>query len=134
MVLSRFVFEPWQMPHALGKCIIRAKAQNVPKVPERTDLYWDADSKERSLDHRCQHGTAALAVACPFCGTKEKGWQDGTQTTLLTMDGPSITESPLARFFRVEDANRLGVCRDAHGFSQALPLGIRSATCVGGIR
>ena len=82
------------MPHARGKCIIGAKAQKVPKVPERTDLYRDGDSKERSLDHRCQHGTAVLVVACPFCGTKEKGGQDRTQTTLLTMDGPSITESP----------------------------------------
>jgi hypothetical protein len=36
------------MPHAQGKCIIGAKAQKVPKVPERTDLYWDGDSKERS--------------------------------------------------------------------------------------
>jgi hypothetical protein len=35
-------------------------------------LHWDGDSKEPSLDHRCQHGTAVLAVACPFCGTKEK--------------------------------------------------------------
>jgi len=61
------------MPHARGKCIIGAKAQKVPKVPERTDLYRDGDSKERSLDHRCQHGTAVLVVACPFCGTKEKG-------------------------------------------------------------
>jgi hypothetical protein len=40
-------------------------------------LYWDGDSKERSLDHLCQHGTAVLAVACPFCGTKDAvddGW------------------------------------------------------------
>ena len=62
------------MPHAQGKCIIGAKAQKVPKGPQRTDLYWDGDSKECSLDHRCQHGTALLAVACPICGTKEKGW------------------------------------------------------------
>ena len=33
-------------------------------------------------------------------------------------------------FFRVEDANRPGVCSEAHGFSQALPLGTGSATCV----
>ena len=60
------------MPHTQGKCIIGAKAQKVPKFPERIDLYWDGDSKGCSLDHRCQHGTAVLAVACPFCGTKEK--------------------------------------------------------------
>jgi hypothetical protein len=74
IVRSRFVFEPWQMPHAQGKCTIGAKEQKVLKVPERTDLYWDGDSRERSLDHRCQHATAVLAVACPFCGTQEKCW------------------------------------------------------------
>jgi hypothetical protein len=57
------------------------------------------------LDHLCQHGTAVLAVACPFCGTKEKGGQDRTQTTLLTMDGPSVTESPLAKFQRIFPEN-----------------------------
>jgi hypothetical protein len=68
------------MPRAQGKCIMGAKAQKVPKAPERIDLYWDGDSKERSLDHRCRHGTAVLAVACPFCGTSEKCGQDRAQT------------------------------------------------------
>jgi hypothetical protein len=93
------------MPHTQGKCIIGAKAQKVPNVPERIDLYWDGDSKGRSLGHRCQHGTAVLAVACPFCGTKEKDGQDRTQTTLLTMDGPSITESPPAKFQKIFPEN-----------------------------
>jgi hypothetical protein len=75
-----------------------AKAQKVPKAPERIDLYWDGDSKERSLDHRCQHGTAVLAVACPFCGTNEKCGARQSPDAVVTMDDPSITESPLARF------------------------------------
>jgi len=41
----------------LEKCIAAAKARKVPKVAELTDLYWDGESKDCSLDH-----TASLAV------------------------------------------------------------------------
>jgi hypothetical protein len=46
------------MPHAKKKCIIGAKARKVRKATELTDLYWDGESKERSLDH-------AASVALP---------------------------------------------------------------------
>ena len=85
------------MPHAQGKCIVRAKAQKISKVPEPTDLYGDADSKERSLDYRCQHGSAALAVACLFCGTKEKGGARQNPDDAVDDGCPSTTASPLAK-------------------------------------
>ena len=57
MNCSSFAFHSWQMPRALEKCIAAAKARKVPKVAELTDLYWDGESKDCSLDH-----TASVAL------------------------------------------------------------------------
>jgi len=47
---SGFAFHSSQSPHAREKCIARANARSVLKVPELIDLYWDGGPKDRSLD------------------------------------------------------------------------------------
>jgi len=47
------------MPRAQEKCIAGAKARKVPKPSELTDLYWDDEPKEGSLDY-------AASVALPY--------------------------------------------------------------------
>ena len=43
---------------------------------------WDGEPSERSLDSRCQRGTAVFAVACPLCGTSENcGARDNISET-----------------------------------------------------
>jgi len=49
----------------------------VANVAGTYDLKWDSDSKERSLDHGCQRGTAVFAVAARFTAHKKKLWARG---------------------------------------------------------
>jgi len=47
---SGFEFRSWQMPRAQEKCIAHAKAVRVRRVAQLIDLYWDGETKDRSLD------------------------------------------------------------------------------------
>ena len=57
MICSGFAFHSWQMPLAPEKCNTAAKSRKVPKVAELTDLYWDGELKDCSLDQ-----TASVAL------------------------------------------------------------------------
>jgi hypothetical protein len=71
MVRSRFVFEPWQTPHAQEKCIARTKARRVWKVAELIDLYWDGEPKDRSLDQAAGVPVPARWLAASFLAHKK---------------------------------------------------------------
>src|SRR5712664_985184 len=68
---SKFAFESGQTPCGEGKCIASTKARRASEPAELIDLLRDNKSKERFFRSRCQRGTAAFAVACPFSGTQE---------------------------------------------------------------
>src|SRR5260370_9448321 len=72
--------------------------------------------------------TANLATAHPRSRTSQMSQHIAVTDMKLCLYLRVWVDSP--EFFRVEDANRPGVCREAHGFSHALPLGTGSATCV----
>ena len=63
---SGFAFHSSQSPHAREKCIARAKARSVLKVPELIDLYWDGGPKDRSLDQDTSAPVPARWLAASF--------------------------------------------------------------------
>jgi hypothetical protein len=66
-----FGFEPCQTLRPLEECSVSAKARVFPRLRNLLNCR-EITTRKEFVALVCQHGSAAFAVACPFCGTQER--------------------------------------------------------------
>jgi len=96
----------------------KSNGAKARKVPARNLLICSGmASRKPFCRSSCQRGSTSQMIGCQFPGGDRMGKLYGFTWTLASL----VTSC-------------IGRCCESFAFSQALPLGVRSATCVGGIR